>query len=249
MTLIVGIRCSDGVVIGSDSAVTFASGQQLTISQRSDEKISVIHDKAIVAGTGQVGLGQRFQSIVEREVSTHEFFKLSLIEKGKRLASATISDFTSTGVQSLEFGALVAVLDQTSAELIEFPANSMQPEIKSRDCWYVSMGSGQFVADPLLGFFRATFWKDGPPNWEDGVFAAVMVLDLACEMVPLGVSGPIQLAFLRCGQDMNEPAARKASQEELSEHLDNVKSAREHFRQYRTRVVREHPPDIPSLTI
>ena len=67
MTLIVGIRCSGGVVIGSDSAITFAAGPQtLTIQQRSSAKIEVIDDSLIVAGTGALGMGQRFTDITRK---------------------------------------------------------------------------------------------------------------------------------------------------------------------------------------
>ena len=61
MTLVVGILCKDGVVIGADSAITFGlSSQQPTIEQPYSKKITVILDQVIIAGTGAVGLGQRF---------------------------------------------------------------------------------------------------------------------------------------------------------------------------------------------
>ena len=67
MTLIVGIRCSGGVVVGSDSAITFAAGPQtLTIQQRSSAKIEVIDDSLIVAGAGALGMGQRFTDITRQ---------------------------------------------------------------------------------------------------------------------------------------------------------------------------------------
>ena len=67
MTVVVGIRCTDGVVIGTDSAMTFGpSEQQLTIEQPYRSKIDIIDSHIIVAGTGQIGLGQRLASEVEK---------------------------------------------------------------------------------------------------------------------------------------------------------------------------------------
>ena len=52
------------------------------------------------------------------------------------------------------YGALVAVPFGRCGELIEFPFD-LQPELKTDENWYVSMGAGQAVADPLLGLDRS----------------------------------------------------------------------------------------------
>jgi Proteasome subunit len=66
MTVIVGISCSDGVVIGSDS--TMVAGRVTTgytIERQSDVlKIEVIGDDIITAVTGAMGLAQRFNDQV-----------------------------------------------------------------------------------------------------------------------------------------------------------------------------------------
>ena len=116
-------------------------------------------------------------------------------------------------------------------ELIEFAVNDFQPEVKTSDYWYASMGSGQAVADPLLGFIRHTFWGDLPPSRQDGVFAATMVLKLGCQMAPMGVAPPIQMAVLRRDGKGNLKV-RRVEEEELLEHEANVDSAIEYFRGY-----------------
>ena len=60
MTLVVGILCQDAVVIGADSAMTFANSRQATIEQPYPNKITIIQDNVIIAGAGEIGLGQRF---------------------------------------------------------------------------------------------------------------------------------------------------------------------------------------------
>jgi hypothetical protein len=71
MTVIVGILCSDGVVIGSDSAM--AAGRALTgyTIERQDGdilKIEVIDSNTITAVTGAMGLAQRFNEQVETTI-------------------------------------------------------------------------------------------------------------------------------------------------------------------------------------
>ncbi len=232
MTLIVGIRCTDGVVIGTDSAVTFTAGQHLTIEQPSRQKIEVIDGHVIVAGTGAIGLGQRFADCVKKFWENKSFQNKSGVDVGRMLSNSALQDFSQTGINTPNYGVLMAVACLGSAELIEFAPGNFQPEVKTRDSWYVSMGSGQLVADPLLGFMRRVFWGDEPPNRQEAVFAATMVLELGCGMAPTGVSKPIQIALL--GPDKKgQFFSRRLNQEELLEHEGNVKGAIEHFGKYR----------------
>ena len=60
MTLIVGIKCTDGVVMGADSAATFATptGQSTVI--QSATKLQIPAGPIITATSGPMGLGQLF---------------------------------------------------------------------------------------------------------------------------------------------------------------------------------------------
>ena len=233
MTLIVGIRCTDCVVVGSDSAITFGQSDRLpTIMQPFRQKIEVIDDRMIVAGTGKLGLGQRFVDIASKCWRELDPAQINVLDFGRIVAMNGRNDLAQTGAVPGEYGALVAVPVGSRAELIEFAVEDLQPELKTDESWYVSMGSGQIVADPLLGFFRKVFWGDDPPQRQDGVFAMTMVLTLACEMAPIGVAKPLQIAILSMDGGA-EPTARRLTEEELLEHEGNVNEALDHFRQYR----------------
>ena len=159
MTAIVGMLCSDGVVIGADSSSTFSTGRERTIEQPS-EKLSIIEGRIIVAGTGQVGLGQRFVEVVV-DVWNNENFQGTPLQIAKVLCANGIRDFASTGA-SIEYGALVAYPAEGKPCLCEFAITDFQPEMKTADrIWYCSMGSGQNITDPFLAFMRNVFWTDG----------------------------------------------------------------------------------------
>ena len=235
MTLIVGIRCSDGVVIGTDSAMTFGiTHQQSTIEQPIRRKIDVIDDKIIIAGTGPIGLGQRFTEMTKLLWENKAFRNKSIFEIGRLISHNTIKDFDSTFQKVGAFGALTAMPNQTKAELIEFSLADFQPEVKSEINWYASMGSGQHVADPLLGFVRTVFWGDEAPSCKEGIFATTLVLKLACSMTPYGVAGPIQMATL-C-KIKKEYKACYLTENELHEHDQSVDEAILHFKEYRAKL-------------
>ena len=148
MTLLVGIRCTDGVVIAADSAVTFGAGQMTTISD-SQCKIEIIQDQLIVAGTGQVGLGQRFRWVVDRVWQDPNCPKDDRVEAPRVICATALNNFGSTQVKQGCYGALLAYPAGDSAELCEFAIADMQPELKTETMWYASMGLGTDTRGPL----------------------------------------------------------------------------------------------------
>lgn len=106
MTIVVGIRCVKDVVIGTDSAATLASAHQPTIQKPLRQKIEIIQDQVIVAGTGEVGLGQRFVDTVEHSWDDPGFQQASVMDIGRGLSRDAIGDFSQTGAPQNAYGAL-----------------------------------------------------------------------------------------------------------------------------------------------
>jgi 20S proteasome alpha/beta subunit len=244
MTSIVGIACQDGVVIGTDSSATLTTGRLHTIEQSTD-KLEIIHDMVIVAGTGQMGLGQRFCEVVRR-LWSEGAAKKGPIEFGKALALAGIEDFASTQAQKGSYGALVAFPCNSQPHLCEFSLADFQPELKDDKFWYVSMGSGQTITDPFLGFIREVFWESGRPKLQDAIFAVTWALEQAVQLNAGGVNGPIRLAVLE--RVSGNYRSRRLSDEELGQHRQNVAAAKAHLREFRAKhdpAAAESLPDVP----
>ncbi len=231
MTILAGILCKDGVV-GSDSSSTFASGQVRTIEQKI-KKVDIIDKDIIVACTGQVGLAQRVNGVVETKLKGNHYKNKSHIETAKNICSACIADFSSTSAPKGQCGALIAFATSTTPHLCEFDVNTFQPEFKTEKLWYVSMGSGQPIADPFLGFIRKIFWKDSLPLLKDGIFAVTWTLLHAIELNPGGINGPPQIATLS-KDNKGQYIAMLLGDEELSEHIENVVAAEKYFSDYRS---------------
>jgi hypothetical protein len=239
VTILVGICCKDGVVVGSDSSATFGNVGAPTIEQPT-RKLDVVADSLILAGTGQIGLNQRFcaQLAAMHAAGTGEkgFAGHDPVEVGKRMSIAGITDFFSTQAPKGQYGALVAFRTRKLLQLCEFAVSDFQPELKNERIWYASMGSGQSIADPFLGFIRKTFWKDGMPNVAEGIFAAAWTLKHTIDLNPGGVNGPIHLATLTWvdGKVGEKHIAKFLDEGQIEQHLESVAEAERYLADFRS---------------
>jgi Proteasome subunit len=240
VTVVVGVLCEGGVVIGTDSSATLGTAYAHTIEQPT-RKIDIIDDLVIVAGTGEAGLGQRFVEIV-RGMRNENKLKGSYIAIGEELARRAWNNFNSTGAAGrrqagsesypvVGFGALVAFWTGDKAHLVELAEGSLQPEFKSEEAiWYVSMGSGQPIADPFLGMMRETFCKEGCPQMALATFITCWALSHTIDLNTGGINGPLTIALL--SKEGDKPVARMLTADEVDDHIQAVKGAYQYLAGY-----------------
>ena len=238
MTILVGIRCRDGVVLGADSSVTFGPGPHArTIEQSTDKKIEIIGEQVIVAGTGYVGHQQRFADVVTGLYKKNDLFgRRSALDIARAMSTHGTNDFASTNAARGAYAALVAYKSSDSNfNLCEFGSDGFQPEMKEQNgLWWVAAGSGQAIVDPFLALLGQVFWKDGPPSLRGGIFTAYWALKHACELNPGGIQEPIHIATLCIDKnDKGRVKARKLDADSLAEHGDMILSATERLRSFR----------------
>jgi hypothetical protein len=94
-------------------------------------------------------------------------------------------------------GALVAVPIKREAHLIEYDHIAFQPELKEDKLFYVSMGSGQALADPFLAFVARVLWKNERPTVDKAKFGVYWALSHTIQHAPGSVGDPIHIAELR----------------------------------------------------
>jgi len=246
MTAIVGVLCRDGVVIGTDSSMTFGSGMGDKTIEQPAEKLKIYSEAVVVAGTGQVGLGQRFGHVIETAYTDKVFLGTQpYIKVGTELCKRTLTDFSSTGVKMGQYGALVGFALGDKAYLCEFPVSDFQPEFKTETMWYCSMGSGQPITDPFLAFMREVFWKGSLPAVQDATFAVTWTLDHAVQVNPGGINGPVRIAVLE-RQTSSKFRARILENVDLEEHRQNIEQAKERLRAF-SASQRADAPDTPEI--
>ena len=247
MTILVGVLCQDGVVIGTDGSATFVYGRHPTIEQPT-QKIDIIDGRVIVVGSGEIGLGQRFTAITEQVFKDPNFLKLVPLGMVTDLCHRALNNFGHTFVQpnAVPFGALLGFFSNGQPQLCEFQYQSMRPEMKTERLWYVSMGSGQMIADPFLGLIRQVFWESGPPTRQEAIFAVMWTLRHAIICNPGGINEPIQIAVLSRDKG-GQPQARLLDENELQEHRESVSEAIKHLRGYRDQLRGEQAEQIPEI--
>lgn len=237
MTVLVGIRCRDGVVIASDSAATFGSNGQMTIGQQSVQKVSIIRDRIVFAGTGAVGIAQLIIDSIDRGWADNSFRGLRTPEQmmdaiGRRIASLVEPYLRSANLQRGLTGeasaslckSLVALPVANRFHLFQFEFNG-SPEHATRDLPFVSLGSGQAIADPFLALLKRLLWPSEEPTLAEGRLAAVWTIDHVRRTTPGGVGGDIQLATLTDGITGVPETVRLAEQTEVQEHIQAVEAA------------------------
>jgi hypothetical protein len=243
VTSIIGVLCRDGAVVGTDSATTFG-GRNRTIEQRT-EKLDIVGGEIILAGTGSLGLRQRFRDIVQDSWKKELLRKSRPIELGKYLSINAIADFSSTRAPTGAFGAMLAFPCQESPFICTFDTEHFQPELIEARLWYDSMGSAKPITDPFLALMRKAFWTSGPPLVYDAVFAVTWALEHAIEVNPGGVNGPVRIAVLE--KQRGKLTARVLSENELLEHKQNVEATYEALRRFRERQSVSMERDLPEV--
>ena len=201
MTVLVGVKCSDGIVIGSDSIATSSAGVVPVMQIESNAKIRVFNNSLIAAATGSVGVTQRLHGHIEAALKGSVFRNLAKTEAAGNISKRLIGDLQTTfhpihPHHGIGFGALIAVEIKGEPCLVEYATNNFQPEFKEGKLFYVSMGSGQALADPFLAFVSKVLWKGVEPNVRLGKFGVYWTLLHTITLAPGTVGHPIKIATL-----------------------------------------------------
>ena len=219
MTLIIGILCSDGIVLGADSAATYATnfGQSYTIKQQTSRKLQVIGQNIILGVSGPVGLGQSYREELETYIAGYDNVSpwSDVLGARKQLHTSLWKHaeplWKNAETVSKTVGAQAAMQDVNHNTLIAFPVKGIPhligfspqcaAEAATESLPFVSIGSGQTAADPFLAFIRRVFWPKSLPTTADAILSAVWALEYSIHAQPSGIAKPIQIAVLQ-----NDPA-------------------------------------------
>ena len=244
MTAVVGILCKNGIVIGSDSSATFGQGKQLRTIEQPTQKLCIIQDHILLAGTGAVGLDQRFCEIVN-DAWNKNVFKNPAVQIGKILSRAMIEDMGQTYLKPGRYGALVGFASGGTPQLCEFDLTEFQPELKDKKLWYCSIGSTQYLTDPFLALMREVYWGQSPPNLQDGLFATLWALKHAITLNVGGVNEPIQIGILESKKGKYQ--ARQIDNEEFEEVNQHIEETKEKMKSVLRSFVEPKPDEVEDI--
>ena len=207
MTVLVGVKCTDGIVTGADSVATSAAGATPIMQIESYDKIKIFASNIIVAATGAVGYTQRLHLQIEAAIKGSVFKNYKHDRLTQHVASKFLADLQSSLAPNfpqfggIGFGALLGAVVDDDLCLVEFATNNFQPKYKEKKCFFTSMGSGQSLADPFLAFVSRVLWNNVLPDVKIGRFGLYWVLDHTLKHAPGLVGPPIRLATLNKRND------------------------------------------------
>lgn len=240
MTLIVGIKCEDGVVLGADGAATYAVPLlgRPTIRQP-HRKLMIIGEHLVLGVSGPVGLGQSYQLDLARTVKSnnnrspwanrskadnrravHEIMWKHAKVAWENAEVVARSQGREAALAECLHQSIVALPVGDEACLFQFD-HQCQPEEATTDLPFISIGSAQPTADPFLAFIRRVFWPRALPPIGEGELASVWTLQHAIETQPGGVAEPIQVVTLRRSEGTTWKAD-ELSEDRLGEHQQMI---------------------------
>ena len=226
MTLIIGIRCSNGVVLGADGAATYITADMQPTIRESMTKLHIVAGQAVVGTSGAVGMGQLHADSVE-ELWQQKAFQRKTANVLRAVHPSMAKDIPFCPSPSLVLLAAPVGGPNGRAELFHWSA-AEGAEAATEALPYFSIGSGQPLADPFLAFIRRVFWPEKPPALAEGVFAVAWTLVHSIGVAPGGLGEPIQLITLF--QDGGSKwTARVLDDRELSECREDVENVERHL--------------------
>jgi len=245
MTLIVAIKCKEGIVMGADSAVTSSTGSGQQTAMQPAKKLSIIDDKIIIGVSGSVGLSQFYTKEIEELWKSERCFKHKTVkqlrlkitdalrkhlERERKFASSTKDVFEMMIQHELNSHTLIAMPLDNEPILLEYPP-TLSSEEKDERFPTVAIGIAQPIADPFLYFLRRVFWPNRLPTIGEGKMAAFWALDYSIKAAPSNVSEPIKMAILeKSGDDVK---ACEVPEQELSTLAQFIDEAEDYLKGFK----------------
>ncbi|MCY4525106.1 MAG: hypothetical protein OXB89_00720 [Anaerolineaceae bacterium] len=231
MTLILGIKCGDGIVVGADSM--FAVGSHFGRVRMDGEKIHLLpNNRGIVAFAGDLDVSQfvlddlREQWSAIRNSESRNEVK-DLISDSIRRVLGDEND----QLDRPEFSALVALPIQKQASLLLF-RGTQRPKEASDGNYILRAGTGDHFALLFQKFLDHVFWNGkAPPSISDGVFSALWTLNYIIETNAMGVGGAPRIALLEKTREQETLRSRMLPNHELDEYQQLVESIESAMRQ------------------
>ena len=234
MTLIVGVKCSDGIVLGADSKATYATTTgQSTISQDTATKLHIGNNRIVIGVSGPIGLGQTYSAEIDAYLAqnaqqvkwksveqaktelSQRFWKHAEVCWQRAAVTAGVIGQQAAYMQCLHSTAVAFEIGD-EPHLVTFSHQCAAEEV-TKDLPFAAIGSGQPQADPFLAFIRRIFWPSGLPTLTDGELACIWTLSEVIKHSPGGVGGAIQVVVLT--KEKSKWKAYELSKPDIDTHL------------------------------
>jgi 20S proteasome alpha/beta subunit len=199
MTIVVAIKCSDGVVVSSDSMITVNEFAQYT-----GKKIHLLpgQPEQLFAFAGNLAYAERFRAVatfMANQLTTNEH----KLKYATDVGGGLFNNLQLTGLKPLEveLETILAFVKDGVPEVCVFDLGS-QPHYLDQDYYYVTLGSGSVAATPFLKFLTdILFFKGRQPTVAEGKLLGTWAVKYAIDTLAQGVGTPIDIATIEKNED------------------------------------------------
>jgi 20S proteasome alpha/beta subunit len=257
MTLIIGLCCSDGIVLGADDAAIFGNDRTSTI-RAAFKKIRIVDGVSALSVAGTSGLLQQYEDAVMGTHKNDAFLNSRPVEAMNMLRdefmARTNAQFRVAQMLERELGQ--RAWDSSSAEIVVATRTGgkyrlyhydkrMSPEEITNELPFVAIGSGQQTADPFIAHLRRIYYAKQCPDIALGVMTVVWTLKHAAETGATNVGSGRQIVTLSSDGDV--AIISELPDEQLQEHYEFIDRAEETMRSLARPTWREASPPLPAL--
>lgn len=233
MTLILGIRCGDGIIVGADSM--FTVGSHFGRVRMDGEKIHLLPDnRGIVAFAGDLDVSQLVLDALTEQWQTIQNTgnRSEIKDLISRIIRRVLGD-EKAQLDYPEFSALVALKMQQEPSLLLF--RGTRPPIEARDGIYMlRSGTGEHFALLFQKFLERVFWDgNAPPSINDGVFSALWTLNHIIETNAMNIGGSSRIAVMEMKGNPEDWYSRMLPAHELDEYQQFVQYLENSMREFK----------------
>jgi hypothetical protein len=243
VTLIVGVKCTNGIALAADTRISFGTA----IQPDTAHKLDVVSEDAILGVSGSKAVAQEHLLELKRLARAHspwpytnvdeakQFFGAALAGRFKRMTDRITQSPLAGDVSELDHETVVActIPAARTTHLIYYDKHFIGTEINDFYPLH-AIGSGTEAALFFGSFIRAMVYRDQIPTVRQGLIGAYWIVDMAIKCHTLGVGGKVDCACLRV--DGETPVAGLLTEPQLAEIRgflnDAVDSISELFRKY-----------------
>ncbi len=248
MTVILGVLCRDGAVIGSDGASSAtrssrSSGREISY-ERAKQKVGILSSEALGATAGRAAVGQRMKFGVDKFFIALDKEPSDSCALRASLRKRILEELEDCGREPSDNDSiLVNIPYQGQQILMSMKGKNLEPCTVEEDLFYTAIGSGAKLAEPFFEFRRGTFWYEKLPTVSEAKIGVAWTLQHTVDTSSRGVSFPLNIALREVGG-----IPRLLERKEIEEALETVRRMQNKLREYMQETqselagTREEPP-------
>lgn len=203
MTLVVGVRCTNGIVLAADGAAHH--GVVRPTVRSAFKKIRIVGGVAAVAVAGTTSILQQYEDVLDTLVRENAFVELRPVSAmnvlRNRLMEQMQAQFNVSHIAaaidkealaSCTADLLAVLFVDGKARLFHFDKYLAPEEIRD-EIPFIAIGTGHVTADPFLAYLRRIYCDGKCPSLPLGTMTATYTLKHAIETGAHDVAGKPQI--------------------------------------------------------